>query len=59
MAEHKQSPQPAASQHQAHPQQDSEQQQDLGLLRQAYLKHQAALVAVQELERERLNQQQQ
>ena len=57
MAEHKQPPQPAASQHQAHPQQDSEQPQDLGLLRQAYLRHQAALVAVQDLERQRLNQQ--
>ena len=59
MAEHKQPPQQAASQHQAHPQQDSEPRQDLGLLRQAYLQHQAALVAVQELERQRLNQQQQ
>ena len=59
MAEHKQPPQHPALQPQAQPQQDSEQQQDLGLLRQAYLQHQAALVAVQELERDRLNQQQQ
>ena len=34
-------------------------QGDLGLLRQAWLQHQAALVAVQDLERQRLNQQQQ
>ena len=57
MAEHKQPPQQAASHHQAHPQQGLEQHQDLGLLRQAYLQQQAALVAVQALERQRLNQQ--
>ena len=57
MAEHKQPPQQAASQHQAHSQQDLEQRRDLGILRQAWLQHQAALVAVQELERQRLNQQ--
>ena len=47
-------------QHLANRQQDlAQHQEDLGLLRQAYLQHQAALIAVQELERQRLNQQQQ
>ena len=57
MAEHKQPSQQAASQQQAHPQQDLEQRQDLGILRQAWLQHQAALIAIQDLERQRLDQQ--
>ena len=67
MAEHKHPHQQAALQHLAHLQQDLVQRQGDSVLQrqqavseaalEAYLQQQAALVAVQALERERLNQQ--
>jgi hypothetical protein len=68
--QHQQQDHRAGLQHLAHLKQDSEhqqvalvpqhqQQQDLGLLRQAWQQQQEALVAVQDLERRRLQQRQQ
>jgi len=69
MAEHKQPHQQAALQHLAHLQQDLVQRRGDSVLQhqqavseaalEAYLQHRTALVTVQALERQRLNQQQQ